>query len=152
MLLTNIASHLTINGVWEVDAACDVLVPGLNFAFIASYAKLRIVEFWNQPPSSPRTENAQFASVVDDLKVEGGLCLTDSPQTSKREWVINKNYGVKYSSLEVPPKGVALFEMRLVTQTQIFGGPCLADVKSSILCPFLQFKSTEVIQKGPPLP
>jgi hypothetical protein len=97
VLLTNIASHLTINGVWEVDAACDVLFPGLNFAFIVSYAKLRIVEFWNQPPSSPPTENAQFASVVDNLKVEGGLCLTDSPQTSKREWVINTDTDFRWS-------------------------------------------------------
>jgi hypothetical protein len=142
VLLTNIASHFAINGVWEVDAECDVIYPGFNSTSIWSYVELRIVEFWNQPPSSPPYEYGQDATVVDELRADGGLCLTDSPQTTKREWVFNKNYGVKYSSLEVPPKGVVLFKMRLFISTLLFGGFCLADVKSSIVCPFVQFTST----------
>jgi hypothetical protein len=152
VLLTNIASHLTINGAWQVDAGCDVLFPHLNYAAIDSIVTIRIVEFWNQPPSSPPNEYGQQQARVVDLDVEGGLCLTDSPQTTKREWVFNKNYNVKYSSLEVPSKGLVLFEMRLYTFTRFGGGPCFASVNSSIVCPALQFNSTEVIQKGPPLP
>jgi hypothetical protein len=153
VLLTNIASHLTINGKWEVDAACDVIFPGLNEASIFSSAQLRIVEFWNQPPSSPPTEHGQYRFVLD-IDVTGGLCVTSPPghpSTNKREWIINKNYGVKYSPLEVPPKGLLLFEVSLDTSTQILGGPCIAEVDASIVCPFLQFDAREAIHKGPPI-
>jgi len=154
VLLTNIASHLTINGKWEVDAACYVLYPYTNLAGISSWARLRIVEFWSQPPSSPPYEGSQD-SIVASIDVFGGWCPTSPPghpSTNKREWVFNKSYGVKYSSLEVPAKGTAVFEVRLQTWTDIAGGPCIAEVDSSIVCPSLQFKVTEVIQKGPPLP
>jgi hypothetical protein len=80
--------------------------------------------------------------------------LTDPDGHQSKEWVINKSYNVKYSSLEVPPKGVVLFEVGLDTWTELSdgSGACDAAVDSSIMCPFLQFESTEMIQKGPPLP
>jgi len=146
VLLTDITSHLTINGFWEVSAACGRFRPYDNSVSLLSVADLGVVELWNQ-----RSTNGPPAEVAS-LDIVGGLCATDPRGQHKKEWSINKSYDVKYNSLEVPPKGEVLFDVGLIIVTMIFNGPCVASVNTSIVCPFLQFEVREVIQKGPPLP
>jgi hypothetical protein len=149
--LTNITSRLVINGVWEVSAACNPFVPNWNNMYLDSNAVLRIVEFWSgQPPIFPPEEDGQETNVAF-FEIEGGLCETDPPGKNEVEWILNKGYDVRYSSLEVRPKGVVLFEVLLAIETHIFGGGNLGTVNSSIVCPFVQFEARETIQ-GPPFP
>jgi hypothetical protein len=84
--------------------------------------------------------------------MDGGLCEIDPPGNHQIEWILNKSYDVGYSSLEVPPNGLVLFEVRLSTVTTMFGGgPNLAVVNSSVVCPFVQFQAREAIHTGPPI-
>src|SRR5262249_11458053 len=57
--LANITSRLVINGLWEVDAACSYIAPNVNNIYLWSLAALSIVQFWNQPPTSPPVEDDQ---------------------------------------------------------------------------------------------
>jgi hypothetical protein len=147
VLLTDVTSRLTINGVWEVSAACGRFRPYDNSLSLLSAADLGVLELWN----NQRSTNGPPAGVAS-FDIIGGLCKTDPQGQHKKEWIINKSYDVKYDTLEVPPNGKVLFDVVLITATTIFGGPCVASVNTSIMCPFLQFEVREAIQKGPPLP
>jgi hypothetical protein len=149
VVLANIASHLAINGVWVAEAGCSVIVPNFNNIYLDTNAHLHIFELWKQPPNPPH-EDSQSVDVAF-LETDGGLCETGSPGKSKTEWVF-KGFDVKYSSLEVPPKGTVFFEVGLSTESHIFGDSCFADIRTSMVCPFLQFQLSQVVSKGPPLP
>ena len=152
MSLANITSRFVINGLWEVSASCSYIAPNLNNIYLDSNAVLHIVEFWNQPPTSPPVEDDQFADVAF-FEIEGGLCEINPSGTDKREYIFNKSYDVKYSSsFVVPPKGVVLIDVHLATGTHIFGDDTnLAIVNSSIVCPFVKFEVRDAIQHGPPI-
>jgi hypothetical protein len=150
VLLANVASHLIVKGYWEVDAYNSLF--GLDECFVIGGAELRIFEWWNQPPTSPLTENGQSALIVDlDVK---GPAAGGGAQNTKYKWVF-KGYDVKkYSSFIVPPNGLVVFEVTLDSGGEINGG--LVDISIeggdySVLCPFLQFEVREAVRKGPPL-
>jgi hypothetical protein len=149
VLLSDITSHIVLNGRWDVYGACSYVPP--TSTSIISFVDLQIVEFWKQPPSFPPQEDGQYAEVIT-LTADGGWCVTNFGGEQKLEWILNKSYNVGYSSLEVPPKGVVLFEMRLGTLTAPFiSHDGAANVSSSIVCPFVQFEVRDAIQHGPPI-
>jgi len=149
VLLSDITSHIVLNGRWEVYGACSYVPP--TSTSIYSFVELQIVEFWKQPPTFAPREDGQYAGVTV-LIADGGWCVTNFGGEQKLEWILNKSYNVGYSSLEVPPKGVVLFNMRLGTVTDPFiSHDGSADVSSSVVCPFVQFKVSDAIQHGPPI-
>jgi hypothetical protein len=114
--------------------------------------ELKLYEWWNQPPTFPLGEASQTTQILY-LDAESPWIL-DKAENTKYEWVFN-GYDVKRSSLAVPPNGVVVFEVSLLSGTWIFGGGTV-DIEIeggdySILCPFLQFEASELIHKGPPL-
>jgi hypothetical protein len=149
VLLSNIASRLVITGVWTVFAYCTTSPLQVNEIFVTSGANLRIVQFWHRPPSSPPQEEGQFVEVAS-LVADGGWCATDSPGHQKREWISNNSYDPKYSSLEIPSKGVVLFDVNL-SATTITSDSNIAVILASIACPFVQFEVRDVVQSGPPI-
>jgi len=150
--LANITSRFVINGFWETYASCSYIAPNWNYVYLDSDARLNIIEFWNQPPTSPPVENDQYTTVAF-LEIEGGLCETDPPETDKTEYVFNVSYDFKHSSsFVVPPKGVVLFEVLLDTATHILGADTnLAIANASMVCPFVKFEVRDAIQHGPPI-
>jgi hypothetical protein len=149
VLLSNIASRLVITGVWDVFASCTTSPLQVNDIFVISGAELRIVEFWHRPPSSPPQEDSQSVEVAF-LSTDGGWCATDAPGQQKKEWISNKSYDPKYSSIEIPSKGVVLFDVNLYATT-ITGDSNVAVILASVACPFVQFEVRDVIQSGPPI-
>jgi hypothetical protein len=151
VLLANIASHLVVKGYWEVDAFNSFL-PYVNYAGVEADAKLQLFEWWNQPPTSPLSEASQTTQILD-FEAEGPAA-GGRAQNTKYAWVFN-GYDVKYSSLAVPPNGVVVFEVILLSRTSLIGaGAVDIEIEGgdySILCPFLQFEASELIHKGPPL-
>jgi hypothetical protein len=81
--LANITSRFVINGFWETYASCSYIAPNWNYVYLDSDARLNIIEFWNQPPTSPPVENDQYTTVAF-LEIEGGLCETDPPPRQTR--------------------------------------------------------------------
>jgi hypothetical protein len=153
VLLSNITSRVVINGMWQISAACSPLYPTANYTSVAAESFLKIIEFWKNPPSYAPPEDSQFA-IVAHIESFGGLCETDTdgyPGVNKREWVINKTFDMKYDSLEIPSRGTLLFDVNLYTVIIIDGGPNLAQVKTSVVCPFVQFEVRDAIQSGPPI-
>jgi hypothetical protein len=150
VLLSTIASRLVITGVWTVFASCTTSPLQVNEIFVTSGAYLRIVEFWHRPPSSPPQEDSQFVEVAF-LLADGGWCATDSPGHQKREWISNQSYDPKYSSLEIPSKGVVLFDVNLYTTTITADSTNVAVILASVACPSVQFEVRDVIQSGPPI-
>jgi hypothetical protein len=58
--LTNITSRLVINGVWEVSAACNPIIPSWSYVTLVSAADLSILEGGSQqPPIVPPEEDSQ---------------------------------------------------------------------------------------------
>jgi len=154
--LENVASHLAIKGLWEATAGSHPILPGVTD--VAAEVNLNIYEWWNQPPTL--LSDPAHLVLIFTIEIDGGLSwLTGKAQEEAFEWVFN-GYDVKGSSLLVPPKGVVVFEVVLLTYIGFlypFSAFCTADIKiegseSSVICPFLQFQATEVIQSGPPLP
>jgi hypothetical protein len=149
VVLSNITSRIVVQGQWLVYASCSYIGPS-NTA-VNSLAYLQIVEFWKQPPSFPPQEDGQFVNVAA-LDVDGGWCPTNPAGRNNREWILNKSYDVGYSALQVPPKGVVLFDMRLRTiMAPFITHDGAVDILCSIVCPFVQFEVKDAIQSGPPI-
>jgi hypothetical protein len=152
VLLANVASQLVVKGLWEAEASAFFL-PDVHTSGLAAFVSLDIIEWWTQPPT--RLSGAASTKIVD-LKTDGWDAWPNNSQDAAFEWVFN-SYGLNYhSSLAVPPKGRVLFEVLVATVIYITGGPCFASITVeggdySILCPFLRFEVTEVIQQGPPI-
>jgi hypothetical protein len=81
--------------------------------------ELKLYEWWNQPPTFPLGEASQTTQILY-LDAESPWIL-DKAENTKYEWVFN-GYDVKRSSLAVPPNGVVVFEVSLLSGTWIFGG------------------------------
>src|SRR5262245_3276718 len=153
VLLSNITSRVVINGMWQMSAACSPLRPTANYTSVDALSFLKIIEFWKSTPRFAPPEDSQLA-IVAHLDSFGGLCETDGdsyPGVNEREWVINKTFEMTYDSLEIPSKGAVLFDVNLYTAITIEGGPNLAQVKASVVCPSVQFEVRDAIQHGPPI-
>jgi hypothetical protein len=150
VLLSNVASHLIVKGYWEADAYFSLF--GFGHCLVLSFADLRIFEWWNQPPTSPLTEDSQGATIVD-LDVHGPAILGRA-QNTKYAVVFNGYDVKKYSSFIVPPNGLVVFEVALTSLGYVNGGLVEITIEGgdySVLCPFLQFQVSEVVRKGPPI-
>jgi hypothetical protein len=151
VLLENVASQLVIKGLWETGAA-SIPFPDIHTTDVWVFVGLDLIEWWPQPPTRLNGPYAQSAHLQTD-----GFDAWPGPnsQDYKYLWVFN-SYDLSYSSLTVPPNGSVLFEAYLSTVIDITGGTCFASITiqgddSSVLCPFLQFKASELIHHGPPL-
>jgi len=147
MLVGNIASKLVIKGLWEAEAS-QAFLPLLHKSDIMVDVELDLIEFWK---GQPQHRLYGEPTRIVELDTDGWNAFPNDSQDSAFEWVFN-SYDVKHSSVVVPPKGLLVFEVALGTWGACFAGIHIKDGGSSVLCPFLQFEVTEVVQKGPPLP
>jgi hypothetical protein len=153
VLLGNIASQLVIKGLWETWAAAAP-PPILHATSVLIWYSLDLIEWWTQPPTVVLENLIEFP-YIDTDGWDGWF--SGKSQDYKYEWIFN-SYDLHSfpPSLAVPPKGRVLFRVMLGTSMNITGTCGVAITiqggDSSVLCPFLQFEVTEVIDSGPPLP
>jgi hypothetical protein len=150
VLLENVVAHLVVNGYWEVEANSSLL--DYNYSQVVVAAELLIFELWNQAPP-PLVESNR----ISELDVRGGFPGPwGSKGKTRYEIIVNGYDVVEYNSFAVPPEGVVIFEVRLNTSVLIEGMGSVAtgwdrDTPTSVVCPFVQFKASELVRKGPPL-
>jgi hypothetical protein len=155
--VANVATRPAISGKWAISATSSFVNPYANTTIVFAEAKLRLLEWWNQPPTEPKSNSAQSITLFE-LGVNGGFTIIDGPG-KRASKTVGEGVDLKYPpAVVVPPKGVMVFEVSL--GTDIFfggGGPNntadieLYDSTSGVLCFFIQFQVTEqVVSKGPP--
>ncbi|MBJ6723122.1 hypothetical protein [Geomesophilobacter sediminis] len=128
-VVLNVESYLSLNGY------CDVLAEaGDNNSMLSMLAELGILEYWNNPPTSPTGQRAQF-DYVAFLSADGGgiFGVGDYESTG-----VGGSFDVRYRDFLVPPQGVAVFEVTLSIRHWTNGGFIEADFTSGdfeVMCP-----------------
>src|SRR5262249_33462870 len=146
VLLENVLAHLVVNGSWWIEA--DYSLFYTNDSDVEVTIELQIFELWHQPPTPPLMESKRILS----MGTLGGFY--SSGGKTKYAIIANSYDVVEYSSFVVPPEGVVIFEVKLDTRVIITGSGGVVipyEGTTSFLCPFVQFKASEVVKKGPPL-
>jgi len=155
VLLSNVLARLVIHGRWDQSAASSLIIPDSNHTILYAYVALNILEWWNQPPTSPPRDGRQTKEVLS-VWLDGGLHVTDGAGRNATTWVAN-SFDVTFPhSITVPPKGVIVFKVDLSTLIDMMGDYDTAHIRifgsnSFVACPFVKFQ-TNVVTKGPPLP
>ena len=103
-------------------------------------AHLELMEWWNQPPTTPLTELGQLQSVASVYNEGRWDLIGPSIGITKS---ISGNSHVYYDTFFVPTNGVVVFTVGLIFS--IFGvdGECSVDFATDpfiIICPHLQLE------------
>lgn len=139
--VVNVESFLMLDGFCKADGYGSWTGTLNGDAFVNVDATLSLLEWWNQPPTTPLQEPGQTAKVVDLLESKGTWKVWGS-STGATEAVSN-NYHVYYDTFYVPQNGVAIFEVGV--QVFLWGifGKCTVDFATDqfiIICPYLQLE------------
>lgn len=128
-VVLNVESYLSINGY------CDVLADaGDNNSTLSLIAELGILEWWNNPPTAPTGQRAQF-DYIAFLSADGGgiFGVGDYESTG-----VGGSFDVGYRDFLVPAGGVAVFEVTLAIGHWTNGGFIEVDFTSGdfeVVCP-----------------
>jgi hypothetical protein len=101
---------------------------------------LYLLEWWNQPPTTPLAEPGQLqdaASISDD----GAWMPFDSSHGTSKS--ISANYHVYYDKFYIPSDGVAVFQVGLTVKLWGIKGECIVDFSDDpfiVICPHLQLE------------
>ncbi len=127
-VVINAESYLAVNGL------CEMFVGPDDFGVIGFNAFLEVLQYWNNPPTYPASEDEQVTSVFD-ITADGGwpFGLGDYATAS-----IGGTYDVRYDALSVPPHGTVVFEVELGGYHYVEGGSISLDLASGgfqTMCP-----------------
>jgi hypothetical protein len=111
-------------------------------------AQLKLLEWWNQPPTQPLRQPSQSREVID-LFVEGGFApavwVSNWGAGLGDIWTLTGNYHLRYDDFFVPTDAVAVFEVSLTMHYGGRFGSCFVDflhpVESSLLCPYVELET-----------
>jgi len=136
-IVVNVASYLMLNGFCDVLAeagASDIFSP--HSSALGFTVELGVLEYWNNPPTSPSGQVGQFASVLG-LNADGGGIFGFGDYESSG---VSGIYDVTYGMFQIPPKGVTVFVVRLLIGHYTNGGFIEVDFASGdfeVMCPAL---------------
>jgi hypothetical protein len=117
--VVNVLSSLILNGFCYAWADAGVFVS--NLASLIISGRLGILEWWNNPPTSPPEESGQIQDIVDlEAQAYGHIFEVGDYESS----AISGYYGFDYQQFVLPPEGVAVFEVELdiFHAIETFGG------------------------------
>jgi hypothetical protein len=132
----NVRSYLGLNGWCQCGAGGGAagIFPG-GHARLWLQVILGLREWWNQPPTSPMSQTAQWNDALD-LNADGGGWFGSVgaivPAT------VDKNVGVGFDGFVLPPNGVGVFEVTLQVVTDVDDGAVDLDFASGgfeVSCP-----------------
>ena len=140
--VTNVRSSLVLAGGIGVGAGTGIFSG--DEVQLYMNAGLGILEWWNQPPTAPMSQQSQSQNIVTWDVSAGGVF---GHPHSKFQTFAFTPFDLSYSAFAVPPKGVALFEVTLTIQ-YVFtrgGGDIndfvrinFADGTNRAICPFVE--------------
>lgn len=131
--VVNVDAPLILNGY------CDAYASGglwaYNLVFLGIDASLDILEWWNQPPTSPPSQAGQMAHAATVFAFAHGIYVGGDPEAAGVQGYYNLNYNL----LVVPPRSVIVFSVSLVVNHTIEGdGQARVDFASGdfeVVCP-----------------
>ena len=139
-VVINVDSWLMLAG------ACRVDIPGHWYEYEYSsinniYAQLSLLEWWNQPPTTPAAQADQIQEVLSfPLFIEKGVLGSFlSPQSEG----VFRTRDLRYNVELVPPQGVVVIEVGASIRFQNDNGGVEADFDSGsfqVMCPFVQIQ------------
>jgi len=129
----DVDAYLVLNGFCQVESDGGYF-PGIRQSSINLYALLHLLEWWNQPPTSPlrQVDQSQHAFA---LYIDTGGWL-DHNATKSEE--VFRGYDLRYNLFLVPPHGVVVFEVALNVAHISTEGSIHVDFASGdfeVLCP-----------------
>jgi hypothetical protein len=107
-------------------------------------ARLKLLEWWNQPPTQPLAQPSQDREVIE-LSASGGWAVLGSGN-GKSEWV-SGSFHLNYDAFLIPADAATVFE---VTLSIHYGGSKASnsvDVQTppeSLVCPYVQLEGLSV--------
>jgi hypothetical protein len=132
--VVNIEASLVLNGHCQAGAEWGFLSGGRSTLVVG--AELRLVEWWNQPPTLPMHQSDQYQEVVS-IDVYGGDIF--NPGEIDPEEVFS-SYDLRYNAFLIPQRQTAVFEAAVSFGSGNQDGWAEADFASGdfeILCPFI---------------
>lgn len=132
--VVNVDTALILNGYCSLYASGGTFV--YNDVQLSINASLTILQWWNQPPTSPP---AQMGQSVNVIFIYAHTDLTFYSYGDPEAAGIEGYYDLSYNTLVVPPQSTIVFEVRLVAQHSIQGdGTMRVDFASGdfeVVCP-----------------
>jgi hypothetical protein len=137
-VIVSIASNLMLNGEcdeFEEGGYLSGSVSNLNVD-----ARLNVLEWWNQPPTSPFPQATQAQHVLT-LSASGGGVLSNLGGGTVESATVAGTFDLSRSVFLIPPNGVAVFEVTLAfVYDNSDGGMVQVNFASSgfqVMCPSL---------------
>lgn len=134
--VANVDAFLVLNGFCDAVGHGGVLW-GDRFSRLQVDATLRLMEWWNQPPTEPAPESGQVQRAVNLAVDTGGF--DDFTHVEIAD--VFRGYDLQYGFFALPPHGVVVIEVSLAASYDLQDGS--VDVAFSgngfdVLCPFVQ--------------
>jgi len=137
-VIVSVASNLMLNGEcdeFEEGGYLSGSVSNLNVD-----ARLNVLEWWNQPPTSPFPQATQAQHVLT-LSASGGGVLSNLGGGTVESATVAGTFDLSRSVFLIPPNGVAVFEVTLAfVYDNSDGGMVQVNFASSgfqVMCPSL---------------
>jgi hypothetical protein len=129
----DVDAYLVLNGFCQVESDGG-FIPGVRRSSMDLYAVLHLLEWWNQPPTSPlgQVDQEQQALILS-TDTSGWL---DDDATDSEE--VFRGYDLRYNLFLVPPHGAVVFEVALNVAFTSNEGSIHVDFQSGdfeVLCP-----------------
>ncbi|MDQ6752281.1 MAG: hypothetical protein M3017_02435 [Actinomycetota bacterium] len=134
--IANVDGFLVLNGFCDALAQGGIL-PGTRFSRLQVDTTLRLLEWWNQPPTEPPAEADQTQHAVNLTVDCGGFGDFTHVEIAD----VFRGYDLQYTSLAVPPQGVVVIEVGIAASYDLEDGSIDVDFSGSafdVLCPFVQ--------------
>lgn len=134
--VANVDGFLVLNGFCDALAHGGIL-PGTRFSRLQVDTTLRLMEWWNQPPTEPPAQTDQTQHAVNLAVDCGGF----GDFTHVEIAGVFRGYDLQYTSLAVPPHGVVVIEVGVAASYDLQDGSIDVDFSGSafdVLCPFVQ--------------
>jgi hypothetical protein len=138
--LVNIETYLVLKGHCQANVDRPSLGNFFAEGDLHIRAELELLEWWNQPPTSPLFQTSQK---LEALHLHVNAFGPFSPGETKLKSLFD-GYDLKYSLFAVPPKRAAVFRVSMSATHNVWqNGFFKVDFLSKdhlVLCPYLQLE------------
>jgi hypothetical protein len=134
----NVSTSLILKGEVQVSSNQGTISGDNNTLTLG--AQLSLIEWWNQPPTSPFPEGSQYIENIVDLSATGGSIFGGSEIKATN---LFNAYDLSYNLFSVPPNATAIFEVKFLYSYHTHNGNVTVELYGTdqldyyIMCPFV---------------
>ena len=129
----DVDAYLVLNGFCQAESAGGYF-PGIRHSRLDVWAKLDLLEWWNQPPTSPLGQVDQYQQALSlSTDTEGWFADADTVSEA-----VFRGYDLRYNWFVVPPGAAMVLEVALLVRYGSREGSIHVDFASGdfeVLCP-----------------